>query len=108
MLRHCLATGTLERNNDAALVAFADALRADVFAISERDVDDTALVRWHGFKRDRTAVVKHLLGDAQGERAQVFLAALAVVFGVDGDTHSMLGAMSHNETDEQLQCRQGL
>src|SRR5579859_3789323 len=91
-----LATGTFERNDDAALVAFADAFGADVFAVGERDVDDTALVRRHGFKRDGAAVVAHLLGDAQGERAQVFFAALAVVFGVDVDSHAMLGAMPHD------------
>src|SRR5579859_2993939 len=107
MVLRCLATGTLERDDDAAFVAFADALGADVFAISERNVDDTALVRWHCFKRDGTAVVAHLLGDAQSERAQVFLAAFAVIFGVDVDAHSMLGAMSHNEADEQLQRREG-
>src|SRR5579872_2193002 len=103
-----LAAWTLQRDNDTAGVSFADALGADIFAIGERDMHDTAFVRGHGLQRDRATVIADLLRHAQCQGAQVLFAPLAVVLRVYNDTHAMLGAMAHNQTHQQLQCRQCL
>ena len=98
-----LTAWAFQGDDDAAGVTFADALGADVFAISEGDVNDAAFVRRHGLERNGAAIVAHLLRNAQGKRAQVFLAALAVVFGVNDDAHAVLGAMPDDEAHQQLE-----
>src|ERR1700694_5980923 len=102
-LMRTLPAWALQGDDDAAGVAFADALGTDVFAISEGDVNDAAFVRRHSLERNRAAIVAHLLRDAQGKRAQVFLAALTVVFGVNDDAHAVLGAMADDEAHQQLE-----
>src|SRR5579872_6954591 len=92
-----LAARAFQGNDDAASISLADALGADVFAVGEGNVNNAALVRWHGLERDGTAVVAHLLRYTQGQGTQVRLASLAIVLSIDDDAHTMLGAVPNNQ-----------
>src|SRR5258708_5866002 len=102
-----LSAWTFERDDHAALIAFTDALGADIFTIREGDMDDSAFVGWHGLEGDGAAIVADLLGHAQGQGTQVLFATLAVILRVNDNAHTVLGAMADNQADEQLQCSQG-
>src|SRR5579884_15687 len=107
-LKDELTTGAFERDNDAAGITLTDAFGADVLTVRQGDMDDATLVGRHGLKGDGAAIIAHLLRHAQGQGAQVLFAALAIVLGINDDTHAVAGAVADDQVDQQLQRGQRL
>src|SRR5579872_3865406 len=98
-----LSASALERNDHAARIPLANAFGADVLAFGQGDVNDAALVGGHGLQGNRPAIAAHLLGHAQGQGAQILLAALTIVLGIHHDAHAVFGAMGDDQADQELE-----
>src|SRR2546425_4013806 len=97
-----LATRTFQGNDDTPGLTFANALRTDVLTVRQGNVDDTSLMWRHGLEGNRTTIVAYLLCHTQRKRAQVLLAALAIIFCVHNDAHTVLGTMPDNQANQEL------
>src|SRR5579883_2274993 len=103
MLQTRSSSRTLQRNHHAAGVALADTLGADIGAIGQREMHDASFVRRHSLERNRAAIVTDLLGHAQGQGAQILLAAFAIILRVHDNAHAMFGAVAHDQAHQELE-----
>src|SRR5579883_3043954 len=106
MLQSHSSSRAFQRNHHAAGVAFADALGADIGAIGQREMHDASFVRGHSLERNRAAIVTDLLGHAQGQGAQILLAAFAIILRIHDNAHAVFRAVAHDQAHQELEGRE--
>ena len=93
---------------DAAAVAGAGAAGLYVRVVGEGEVDDAALVGWHGLEGDGAAAGGDPAGDLLGEVPEGIVAALLVAGYVDEDADALLHDAGGDEGGEELEGAKGL
>src|SRR5215831_10655776 len=93
---------SLERHYNPPLISLTSALSGDISSLSKHHMDDTPLIRRHGFQHDRVPRASHLIGNTGRHRTQILLATLSITLGIYNDSLPITGLLADDEVDQQL------